>query len=473
MQRAMHSSRRLIQAVAGCFAMLVALAACGAEPRPPSVLLVSIDTLRPDHLSAYGYHRETSPHFDRFAAGAVLFENAFAHSPRTAPSHMSLMTGLYPEAHRVKNFEKGGGRLPDSVATLAMLLSQAGYRSVAVTSGGNVRGSLGFERGFERYEEHLLAMHGFPAATRAIDELGRAFANGGAPFFLFLHTYQVHDPYLSPPSYGGRFTDPDYRGRIASSHAELRAEWQERAAADPQLRPYLNERAKLFWSRVDKRSEADRQHLVDLYDAGIAYTDEWLGSLLARLDELGIDDQTVVVVLSDHGEAFLEHGRFKHADVYDEVLRIPLAIRLPGPRAARRVAESVEMVDVLPTVLEAVGLEIPERVQGRSLQAVMRGDSMSGRAVFAQWRDRGYVTLRRDGYKYIGRPKQLELYELASDPREQHNLAHVHPKRVRRLAAEAEATAERSRQIQPQDAPAGKELDDDTRGQLEALGYLE
>jgi arylsulfatase A-like enzyme len=386
---------------------------------------------------------------------------------------MSLMTGLYPEAHRVKNFEEGGGRLPESVATLAGLLTHAGYRSIAVTSGGNVRGSLGFERGFERYEEHLLSLQGFPAAVGALDELGSAFAAGGSPFFLFLHTYQVHDPYLPPPSHAGRFADPSYRGRVAATDAELREEWQKRRAAEPKLRPYLNERPRLFWSRVDKQSQADRQRLVDLYDAGIAYTDEWLGSLLARLDALGIAEQTLVIVLSDHGEAFLEHGRFKHADVYDEVLRIPLVIRPPRSTMSRRVTQPVQMVDVLPTVLDAVGVAIPAHVQGRSLNPTLLGEPRAEGPVFAQWRARSFVSLRRDGFKYIGRPGHAELYDVAADPGERHNLAEQKPVRLRELAAEAKATTEQSRRLQPDAASPGEKLDGDTRSQLEALGYLE
>jgi len=173
------------------------------EPPRPNLVLVSIDTLRADHLTAYGYERSTSPEISRLARQGILFERAFSQSPKTATSHMSLFTGLYPPAHRVANWgERRVRRLSDDVPTLATLLVRAGYRTEAYTNGGNVSARLGFGQGFDSYQEDRGAESVFDSAQRALDRFVQE-ADGGAraPFFLFLHTFQVHDPYVPPAEF--------------------------------------------------------------------------------------------------------------------------------------------------------------------------------------------------------------------------------------------------------------------------------
>ena len=437
---------------------------------PKSLVLISVDTLRADHLSAYGYARETSPRVDALAAEGVLFERAFSQSPKTASSHMSLMTGLYPEAHGVENYGEGGGmRMSAQIPTLATLLQRAGYRTFAFTGGGNVTGRFGFDQGFEIYENALGVERAFRLGTEAVEALSRAGrGESAAPFFLFLHTYAVHDPYTPPARYAAPFVDPGYDGKIIRSGFLLRlitfsTQWRSRH--------------KAFWERVDRGNEQDRRHLVDLYDGTIRYTDDQIGKFLSRFEELGLDKEAVVVFLSDHGEEFYEHKGFLHDCVYQEVLHVPLIIRFPagepGKHSGRRSPEVARLVDVMPTILEYVGLPIPEDLQGRSLLPLLLGEESTPRPVLSQWRWRKTAVLQDRGWKYIrGRDKD-ELYDLAADPGEKRNLASREPDRGRVLREEIEALLAESQSLHDTFHPGGKvEPDARTLRDLKALGYV-
>ena len=451
------------------------LAGCGEEQparRGPNLLVVSLDTLRADHLGCYGYERDTSPQLDALAAQGVLFEHVRSHSPKTGPSHMSLFTGLLPDAHGVRNLDVDGNRrLSPNVPTLARLLHEAGWRTAAFHGGGHVSQELGFDDGFERFEG--------PGGVET--NVGRALEAmagfGDDPFFVFLHTYEIHDPYTPPDAYRQRFVDPDYAGRVTYSRDGLRSaamgNWEQQH--------------ELFWMRVDWTSEADRQQLVDLYDAGIAYADDQLGRLLAGLDALGLADDTLVVVLSDHGEQFREHDDYMHNAVYGEVLSVPLLMRVPPrglpavPPAAvsgRRVAQGVQLVDVLPTVLELFGQPLPSHLQGRSLLPLLRGQSLPPADVLSTWPRAHEWALEHEGFKLIRRERDdgtlvQELYELAADPGEQHDVAGTEPERLSELEQRLLSLRELSRAYQ-QSLEAGEDvqLDEETRRDLQALGYL-
>lgn len=453
--------------------------------RPRNLLLVSLDTLRADHVSAYGHPRPTTPHLDRLAARGILFENAYSHAPHTAPSHMSLFTSLYPGEHGVRNFEDGGGvRLDERVPTLAQLLQRAGYRTRAVVSGGNVAASLGFDRGFARYDER-------PSAARwvfdaALDTL-RELAAHDAPFFLFVHTYEIHDPYVAPAAFRKLFTDPDYRGSVTGSPEELarRAPGGDYAS-----------RHRAFWQAVDRQSPADLRQLVALYDAGIRVADHHLGRLLRELAALGLEEETAVVVLSDHGEEFGEHGGFIHQQVYDEVLRVPLVLRLPGSDAppGRRVSARVRLIDVLPTVLGYLGVPAPAHLRGESLLPLVEQPVREDRPVFAQHPGAATSALILGSWKAVARPPSLllrgrvfgslglhlaqaarrgELFDLARDRAERVDRAEHAPQRLRAMLDridEATRALERSRESLDGDRARA---DAETRRRLEALGYVD
>jgi arylsulfatase A-like enzyme len=430
----------------------------------PNLILISIDTLRADHLSAYGYERATSPSIDALAEESVVFEKAFSQSPKTASSHMTIMTGLYPEAHGLVNWDEAHNRLGAGVPTLAGLLRDAGYRTEAYTWGGNVRAELGFDRGFDVYEHAREAV--FDRAGEALEEFAAA---SGPPFFLFLHTYEVHDPYAPPAEYAGRFLDPEYSGRIPSSEEELGAAiggggswWQ---------------RHLVYWGHVDRNSDEDVTRLRDLYDAAIAFVDQQIGDFLGLLGPLGLESNTVVVLLSDHGEEFFEHRGFLHDNLFQEVLHVPLMIRFPGgsgPLAPRRVEEVVRLVDLAPTILEHLQLPIPAHVQGASLLPVLKGEDTSSRAVFSQWGALGMKSMRVGNWKVVYYPQSRFLFDLSQDPFEQRNLAKRHPGQERGLHDSLEQILAESRTLRESlgPAPSPPELSDEVRKELKALGYL-
>lgn len=439
------------------------------EQRRPNLILVSIDTLRADHLSVYGYDRPTSPEISRLAKEGILFEQAFSQSPKTATSHMSLFTGVYPPAHRVANWgERRVRRLSDDVPTLATLLAQSGYRTEAHTGGGNVSARLGFDQGFQVYEEHQGTDPVFEGASKALDRFAQAGGGAKAPFFLFVHTFEVHDPYVPPPEFAAEFADPSYSGDIVSSQEEL-----ERLAGGGNYWA----RNREFWGRVDREDPADIQHLKDLYDAEILFTDSQIAAFRQRLRKLGLEDETILVVLSDHGEEFLDHGGFLHNALFQEILHVPLVFRFPaslGLAAGLRIQDVVQLVDVVPTLLEVLDLPAPEHLQGRSLLPLVEDGEPLDRPVFSQWLAGGRIVALRDGdWKYIQFKRQEQLFHLAADPGESLDRVLAQPEVLERLRAMVGEIIGESYAFAETQTPARPpQLDQETRQQLEALGYL-
>jgi arylsulfatase A-like enzyme len=321
----------------------LAAGACTSAPPPPpaNVLLVSIDSLRPDHLGAYGYKRPTSPALDRLATQGVLFRDVVSPSSWTLPAHISLLTGLSPDQHGVVTAFL---RLDESARTLAEVFSDRGYRTAAFVSGPFLRSAHGYAQGFDRYEETIAdrpePQSGESAAelVEAVDawitaEISKA---PEVPFFVFLHIWDVHYDYLPPPPYD-RLFDPHYRGSIsgrdfhkdASIHAGM--------------------------------SARDLAHIVALYDGEIRYVDDQLARLFSRLKDLGLEDDTLIAVTSDHGDEFFEHGNKGHKKtLYEESVKIPLIMRYPRKIPAGTVISSpTRLIDIPPTLLALAGESIP------------------------------------------------------------------------------------------------------------------
>ncbi len=461
--------RRVFVAVA----LLIPLA-CGppvAEemPRRLNVLLISIDTLRADHLGTYGYSRPTSPRIDALAASGVRFDWVFSQSPKTAPSHMTLLTGLYPQSHGISNLGPSENRrLADDVETLAELFRSNGYRTAAYTGGGHISEEVGFARGFERFAGPL----GIGKSTKAVREVLSEWAD--EPFFVFLHTYAVHDPYTPSGEYRDLFVDPAYSGQIVSSAARLR----ELAG------PSWADRHRLYWSKVKRESPADRQHLIDLYDASIRHADERVGNVLDSLRANGLHDRTLVVLLSDHGEMFWEHRDYLHNALYEEILRVPLVMQIPdafapGGRtlAGQSVRVRVRLIDVMPTLLQLAHVPVPFRVQGESLVPLLEGREGESRDVASLWPRANLQALRRGPWKLIRAGKEseasrVELYDLEGDPGETRNIAQER-EAVRDVLLERMKRFDREWNALRGDSPRpAAALDRETRDALEALGYL-
>jgi arylsulfatase A-like enzyme len=319
----------------------------------PSFILVSLDTLRADHLGLYGYARDTSPELDRLAKESAVFDWAISQAPNTPLSHMSLFTSAYPTVH---GFRGQGDQLAGWWLTLAEYLREAGYRTVATTDGGLMRGWYGFSQGFERYEDSRRGLA--KSADLALHWLDDGLAR--EPFFMFVHTYDIHSPYDPPPPFRNMFADAAYGGGFTPGSQELE-EIRLRLDENPEMGSGL--------------SPSDLRFIVARYDEGIRATDSVLGRFVEALRSRGVLDRSWLIVISDHGEEFTEHGSVLHEKLYHTVTHVPLLIRPPGGKPVRaRAPEVVELIDVMPTILQLAGVEPRAPLQGKSLVKLLKGD---------------------------------------------------------------------------------------------------
>ncbi len=430
---------------------------------PPGapVVLVVVDTLRADHLSVYDHPLETSPHLEAWSERGAVYDRAFASAPWTLPSVGSIFTGRYPLQHgsgRAKKLRPNGETrrifvgLDESSPTLAEVLTKAGYNAGALVTNTFLRPIFGLTRGFESYD-HARNAFLFERQADVMVERGLEWidAQEEAPFFLFLHLLDPHMPYDPAPAVAGRFT-ADYEGSLKAP-----------------IRP-KGGFIKKIKRRESNLDEADIEFLRGLYDEEIAFVDQQLGLLLEGLEERGILESGLVILTADHGEELLDHGSFEHGhSMYQEVLHIPLMVWGQSVMPGRRL-DPVSLVDILPTVVDALGLPFSSPVDGISLWASLsRGKKLPKRALLAQNSLYGSQrqTLVEWPYKLIVNleREQVLLFDLEKDPGETTNLSESHPKLRQRLFA---AMPERG--TLPM---RGKEvdLDEETSEQLRALGY--
>jgi arylsulfatase A-like enzyme len=457
------------------------MACAPPPPTPPParhLLLISVDTLRADALGLYGGGRGTSPRLDAWSQRTTVFEQAFSHSPKTAPAHMSLLTGLLPQEHGVSNLDaRGAPQLDSGQPLLAELLQSAGFRTAGISGGGNVKGRLGFARGFARFSDQGEGLEmALPRLSRWLED----DATSGERWFHFFHTYHVHDPYLRGAEFVSRFADPQYSGSILHSSQSLMAAIQAGQDLAPASSP--NERLTAnFWRRVDEHSVNDQKHLHNLYLAGVASLDEQLGRWLKQASQQGWLADALVVLTSDHGEEFGEHGRLRHDQLFPEITRVPLLVQHPsGVGAGQRLSGLVGHRDFVPSVLELLGLSAltPTECEGRSWAGTLLGQTEPGAgqallAVHQSRRERPLDLLAwRDGQHAWQRgPEGFVCFERRSDPLEQ---APLDPQSsvAQRLAGEAEALYAALLAAPQWDSSGAPELDAQSRAELEALGYL-
>lgn len=418
---------------AGLAALALWLAACGRTPShavPRNLLLITVDTLRADELGAYGATQGTTPNIDALAAGGVVFENAISQSSWTLPSLASLLTSTYPSTHKVDRF---GAALDPSFRTLGEVLRDAGFATAAVTSHVYAGPKYGMAQGIETFDDALVAGNrqaelkvSSPGVTAGGIRRLAEVAQGSQRWFLWLHYFDPHFPYI-------RHDDP----------------------AAPQ---------------GDTRED---------YRADIAFTDGRIGEVLDELERLGATDETLVVLVSDHGEEFREHKKLRHGyTLFREVVHVPLILRAPGI-APLRVAEPVNGIDLLPTVLELLDLPIPPAAVGRSLVPALLGERLDEHPILSELRlhpeypadslqlGPWKLVLDRSGRAALGYARfpggpptddSLEphapggesieralLFRIDSDAGEQHDLAAEHPDVVARLSATLEALQKRAR----------------------------
>jgi arylsulfatase A-like enzyme len=426
------------------------LAACGGAAggaARPDIVLVSIDSLRADHLGCYGYGPPTSPTIDRLAAEGVRCERAVSTTSWTLPAHAALFTGLFDSAHGLVD---NGLRLGEGPRTLAEVLREAGYQTAGFYGGPYLHPTFGLDRGFETWRSCMGALpDGAPGeAARAESRSPKsashrdvtgprtleavkgwlAKADPKRPILLFVHLWDVHYDYNPPPEYV-RLFDSDYSGSLDASGL----------MTNPAVEPRMSPR--------------DYRHLLALYDGEIRFTDEILGRILEAVAARDRMQDTLVAVTADHGEEFFEHGGKGHQrTLFDEVVRVPLILRWPGRLPAGRVVrEQVRLIDLMPTLLTLAGLELQPEVQGRDMSALLTGAPAGERlgiapALCELLVDRRQMrALRTNEVKLVdpgfGRPAQL--FDLASDPGELRPLSEDGPrglavtKELQRMTAEA------------------------------------
>jgi arylsulfatase A-like enzyme len=446
----------------------VSVPACRREPvvlpRNAPLVLVVVDTLRADSLGLYGSSHPTSEGLDRWAERGAVFERAFAASNWTLPSVASLLTGRYPSGHgsgRAKETLPNGRTrrvfvaLDGSVPRLATLLAQAGYDTAAFVTNTFLRPGFGVAEGFATYDQSRNRAIGERRADVMVD---RALAwidqhANGAPCFLLLHLLDPHQPYDPPPGAAGRFT-ADYRGTLTAP-----------------IGPSSGLVRQVKRREIDLDA-ADRAFVRGVYDEEVAFVAAHLSRLLDGLAERGVLERGVVVLTADHGEEFFDHGALEHGHtLYHELLRVPLVVWGSGVRAGRH-REPVSLVDVLPTLLDAVGLAVPEGTDGASLWPLLtgRGGLRAERQLVAE--NSLYGDQRRAIIEWpwklvvdVERP-DTALFDLERDPAESENLAAARPEIVERLGAALE------RRVPRRSGEAPVELDAETREELRALGYL-
>ena len=401
----------------------------GSAPalRPLNLVVITIDTLRPDHLHCYGYSKIETPSVDAIAASGVLFENAVTQTPLTPPSHASIFTGLYPTVHHVR--DTGGFVLQPSSTTLATILQRQGWDTAAFISSAVLKKLFGLNQGFAVYDDQMPK----PGNSRdflddperkAGDTVDRALrwldGQSGKPYFLWVHLYDPHMPYQPPSPFKEKYKD----------------------------RPY---------------------------DGEIAYADRELGRLFEAVRKKSPAEKTIIAVLSDHGESLGEHGEYSHGIfLYDATLRIAFLMSGPGIPAGMRVKQQARTIDFVPTVLDLMGGKAPASVQGASLTPALTGHDPQTAVSYAETLypkiNMGWAELRAirtNHWKYVRAPKP-ELYDLSQDPGETANLIQAHAAEVRRFEAQLKGVigGDGTEKVET------SQVDARTLDQLKSLGYV-
>lgn len=492
--------------------LTLATVGCKPEPEKPfNVLLISVDTLRPDHLGSYGYEKNTSPNIDRLGAEGALFSTAISSSSWTLPAHMSLFTSLYESVHGVNDTWI---RLDEKRVTLAESLRDAGYTTAGFYTGPYLHPSFGFDQGFDLYEGCMDYTSWFPellggaggadevdevfgrfrhpdhepeeSERRLLQEIDRRSHNDqtsslltgnalawlenhqASPFFLFMHFFDVHYDFVPPPPYDEEFRDPGPRNN-SLDHGFI---------SNPKISADM--------------PAADLRHVISQYDGEIRWVDHNIGLVLEKLEQLGLRDRTIIVLTSDHGEEFFEHGDKGHQKtLYDEVIKIPLIFSCPGLLPAGEIFESqVRIIDVFPTLTGLLGLDPPPDILGRNLAPLLRREvpeqDLPALSELLRTRadgSKGVLTsLRLRNEKIIADLErgEFDVFDLGLDPGE------LAPQRAsssngdlesnelhKRLMELFELLIRHEQQLEKSAGGEEQEFDEETRSRLISLGYIE
>jgi arylsulfatase A-like enzyme len=395
--------------------------------KPRRVILISIDTCRADYLSCYGFGRETTPNIDAIAKEGILFKNAFSPIPLTLPAHCSMLTGTYPLYHGVH--DNLGNILAEFNTTIAEILRTRGYSTAAIASSFVLDKKFGTHQGFDTYNDTFVQPIGPRDSLQRRGEEASRFAcsyldqHADETFFLFLHYFDPHDAYIPPEPFASEYAD-------------------------------------------------------NLYAGEIAYTDHCIAQVIDKLKSLDLYDSSLIIIVGDHGEALGDHGEAYHGYyIYQPTVRVPFIVRPPNCRKSKVINNIVSLVDVVPTILGYLGIEVPPHVQGEDLSAFSAGKipAKNNRYVYCESLEgtkygcNPLLGLVDERFKYI-ETSRPELYDLTQDPIEQNNLAKKEQKRARLMQGRLQEMMSRLIDVRSTDASA--ELDEQTRTRLESLGYV-
>jgi len=429
---------------------------CGRDPdqrKPVNVVLIVIDTLRVDHLGCYGYWRPLSPNIDRLAADGVRFTNAYSQAPWTTPSVGSLLSSNYPTTIGIT---EAPNLLPDRFSVLPEVLREHGYATGAVVSHYFLGSKWNFDQGFDLFDESNILGHAGICSPGLIDTaFALLVAHHEKLFFLMTHYFDPHYAYIEHQDF--RFGDPVYAGPVTSGmeYVELR-----------DMASFL--------------TEADLDQVRALYDSEIAFTDLHVGRLLDKLKDLGLYDDALIVLTSDHGEEFMERKTIGHGgSLFNELIHVPLIIKFPENEGAGSVNEdTVGLIDLYPTILDILGIPAPETISGRSVLSDRTSAGYETPMVFSEtdWNPSRAVI---DGHLkliwHLGSDKRM-LFDLAADPDERHNLK---PRNKRKREPPDFPEMNQSLDqwlVDLEESTAEKEevdIDEELRRELNALGYVE
>jgi arylsulfatase A-like enzyme len=409
-------SRNFIYILAAILLIYFPVQQAVALENPPNVVLIAIETLRADHVGCYGYTRDTTPNIDKLARDGTLFTSATSTSSWTMPSHMSMFTSLYPSSHKATDYEK---KLDDRIPTLAGILKQNGYTTAGFVSNPTLEARYGFGNGFDVYDDYtitldsqlnlfgnnpdkvgaLLAVTSPLLTNTAIEWLTKNYKRR---FFLFIHYFDPHYDYAPPEPYDRMF-DSGYRGTVDG-----------RITSNSQLKPGILRK--------------DLEHIIALHDGEIRFTDEHVGKLLRKVDELRLTNNTLIILVSDHGDEFLEHGGSMHAHtLYEELIHIPFIIKYAHViPEGKKVDTLVSHIDIMPTVFDILKIRSDVKMEGRSLLPAITYASLGGQfnapaPVYSELdlnRNLRCIRTRKHKLIYDITTKKEEVYDLEVDPKE-------------------------------------------------------
>ena len=438
--------------------------------------MISIDTLRPDHLGCYGYYRNTSPNLDQLSKESIIFKNCYSTTSWTLPAHISLLTSLTPANHQVYfPYQK----MQDDIITLPYLLQNKNYYCVGFTGGGYLSADYGFGIGFDFYNQYTLRgdlsrryNEAEEIAQQAIEWIK---ANKDKKFFLFLHTYQPHDPYMNESSWGKIFLEKNFKWRGINL-------------------------GEIFTKGVNrfnvKFSKKEIENIIALYDGEIRYTDEeFLKPLIKTLKNLGLYDNSIIVFTSDHGEEFYEHQAWLHDhSLYNEAIKVPLIIKFPNSLHKGKVIDQiVRLIDIMPTILDYINYPLNNyNFDGSSLLNIISGKreyrSFLCDLALRDFREEypAIIAANKDNLKLIINKKihspypqqisvpfndyRIELYDLSKDPNEKNNIAQQ--KEYKEIIIDLIKMIDKYYQLVDKKRTETINLSEQLKERLKSLGYI-